>query len=182
VLEGTYDTAIFTELLPRVCGADIEIASPIEANGSGRLMKRFPVWLKRFEHITPAGPVDRALVIRDANGRNPGEVEAEMLAKIAPRYYSFPEGVRVHAVRRQVETWLLADEHAIATVAGKKVSMVRGILEEVQDAKGLLQRVLDAVGLPYLAPIAGAIAREINLTTLRYRCPGFIQFETKCLE
>ncbi len=181
ILEGSYDTAIFTELLPRICGPDIEIVSIIESGGAGPLMNRFPVWLKRFEHITPIGPVDRALVIRDANGKDPADVEAAMRARIGNREYTFPHGFRLHAIRREVETWLLADEHAISTVAGRVMPMIRGNLEEVQDSKALLQRVFSAAGLLYLPPICGAIVKGMNLTTLRYRCPGYILFEAKVL-
>ncbi|MGH7555356.1 MAG: hypothetical protein ACREMQ_20325, partial [Longimicrobiales bacterium] len=93
IVEGVYDAGVFEELILRMCPYPVSVAVR-EAGGTTRLMSRFPRWLRMFEHsASSGGPVDRALVIRDANGRDAAIVEAEMVRKIAGMVYPFPHGV-----------------------------------------------------------------------------------------
>lgn len=181
IVEGDYDVAVFKELIPRI-RPGAEIARAIDAGGSP-LIGRLPVSLKALQYnVTPQGPVDRALVIGDANGKDPEEVERAMQARIGNRPYDFPHGFALHAVRQETETWLLADERAISTVAGgRAVPTVGGALEELAGAKEALQRLLSRSGLNYTPATCGRIAGELDLDVLRARCPGFIIFEQKVI-
>ena len=126
IVEGEYDLGVFEELIPKACPYGV-MAWVREARGKARLMSRFPALLRMFEHWTSSGgPVDRALVIRDSNGRSPKLVEADMRARIAPLSYCFPRGIEVHAVQQETETWLLSDAGAISRVAGRGAETVRG--------------------------------------------------------
>jgi hypothetical protein len=127
--------------------------------------------------------VEKALVIRDCNGASPEDVEGRMTEKIANRNYSFPRGVGLCAVRREMETWLLSDGQAISQVAlargGRRVEQVQGTLEDVVDPKAKLVKVLSKAGLTYTSVVCEEIARETRLAILRYRCPSFRSFESK---
>jgi Domain of unknown function (DUF4276) len=180
VVEGEYDVAVFGELVRRICPA-ATIARAIHAGGSP-LMKKFPVYLKALQYVTPEGPVGRALVIRDSNGKDPQEVERVMQSRIAGYTYNFPHGFALHAVRQETETWLLADAHAISVIAdGRPVAPVGGELEALTDPKERLHKVLSDAGLNATPATYARITRELDLDVLRARCPGFLIFEQKVL-
>lgn len=182
VVEGNYDAAIISALIPRIHPGPVSILAPIVVGGSGPLMSRFPDYLRALGWANAGSPVDKAIVIRDSNAKDPAKVENDMQAKIAGRSYSFPRGVRLHAVRREIETWLLADGAAISVVAGgRTTSMPPGPLEGIQDAKARLQRVLTAVRLPYTPGVCAEIAKTLDLDVLRTSCPNFRVFEQKVL-
>lgn len=181
IVEGVYDVGVFEELIPRLCPYPAAVTVK-EAGGRTRLMSRFPRWLRMFEHSTSSGgPVERALVIRDANGRDPADVETDMRRKLAGLAYGFRYGVEVHAVRHETETWLLADTAAISRVAGCNTPTVDGQLENRLQAKEDLMGVLSDVALPYTPEVCRRIASMIDLPTLRVRCPSFGAFERKVI-
>ena len=183
IVEGPYDTAVFSELIPRIHGGEVQISRVIETGGSGRLMARIPGYVKAMEFANAGGPVDRVIVVRDSNAKSPAKVEEGMRSKMAGRNYRFPRGVKLHAVRRETETWLLADAAAIGHVAGgRDAPETRHALEEIQDAKARLREVLSLVGLPYTPGVCAEIARALDLETLRRRCPNFRAFEEKVRE
>jgi hypothetical protein len=143
----------------------------------------FPALIRiLFEHV-PAlnGPVERVVVVRDANGVDPTEAEQKMHDRLRGHHYRFRDGVRVHAVRRQTETWLLADSDAVSRVAlrrgGRGIAPMPGPLEDIADAKGALRRLLSEAGLPYTPQVSGEIAAETDLSKLRSHCPLFRRFE-----
>ena len=120
--------------------------------GVAQLMEFFPTYLHDLEHRLSGNPVEKALVIRDAGGRDPAEVEHDMAQKIRDRHYTIPRGIQCFAVRRTMETWLLADIEAINAAArsrgGRAVAAVQGTLEDVVDPKERLRRVLSKRGSP----------------------------------
>lgn len=183
IVEGPYDTSVFSEIIPRIHGGEAQISRVIETGGSGRLMARIPGYVKAMEFANGGGPVDRVIVIRDSNAKGPAKVEGDMHAKLAGRHYPFPRGITLHAVRRETETWLLADAAAISLVAGEREAPeTRDPLEEIQDAKASLREVLRRVGLPYTPGVCAEIARAFDIETLRRRCPNFRAFEAKMRE
>jgi hypothetical protein len=84
VVEGDYDEAVLTEFIRRCAGHDVEIVSRV-CNPRGSLMKSFPGFLEEFRYVKQGTPVDRALVVRDADMREPHTLLQEMEAKIAHR-------------------------------------------------------------------------------------------------
>jgi hypothetical protein len=191
VVEGVYDIPVYEELIRKIMSADVEIISR-PAGGVTRLMRLFPVLLRDLEHVRQGRSVDKALVIRDSGGRDPASVERQMADKVRSQSFSFPRGLRVHAVRRAMETWLLADANAISFVAssrgvasfgdGRPVSEVQGVLEDIEDPKGRFKRLLTTVRLPYDPEVCRQIARQIDIEKLRYRCPSFVAFEKKVID
>lgn len=177
---------VYEELIRKICSADVEIISR-PTGGVSRLMNTFPKLLGVFEHIRQGRPVDKALVIRDAGGRNLASVERLMGERIQGRTYSFPRGTQLVAVRRTMETWLLADEDAVSFVAlprgGRRVARIQEPLEEsIVDPKDRFIRWLSQARLPYDPQVCRDIARQIRIEVLRDRCPSFRSFERKVLD
>ena len=159
---------------------------PRLARGVSDLMKHFPNFLRDLEYIKQGRPVDKALVIRDSGRRDPASVEQEMADRIEGSTFSFSNGIQFHAVRKEMETWLLADVEAINSVAlsrgGRRVTPIQETLEDIVDPKERLIRLLSAAGLPYDFGVCREIARQANVETLRYRCPSFRSFEQKVID
>ncbi len=185
VVEGPSDTAVYEEFIRKICSTDVEII-PRLARGVSDLMKHFPNFLRDLEYIKQGRPVDKALVIRDSGRRDPASVEQEMADRIEGSTFSFSNGIQFHAVRKEMETWLLADVEAINSVAlsrgGRRVTPIQETLEDIVDPKERLIRLLSAAGLPYDFGVCREIARQANVETLRYRCPSFRSFKQKVID
>jgi hypothetical protein len=140
-----------------------------------------------LEHCGPIGEaVDKALVIRDADGKDPSTIEQKIKERIGNRPFRFALGIGIHVVVQEMDTWLLADTDAINRVAasrgGKPVRLIPDSLEQIQDPKARLQILLGKASLNYTPEVCRLIAKETDLATLRKRCPSFRQFETKVLD
>jgi len=186
VVEGDYDGGVFVEIIKKIC-PEADDTRVLQAGGSAQVMKKFPGLLRGLEHVTrQGGPVEKALVIRDADCKDPAEIEAKMQKSAEGRRFSFPAGVSFHVVKQEMETWLLADADAINRVAESRckrpIARVLDRLEELQDAKGKLMATLSQSGLNYTAAVCREIAKEIDLAKLRTRCPSFQAFEQKVLD
>ena len=143
-------------------------------------MKKFPDLLPTFKYEIAGGPVDMAIIIRDADGKDPEEVEARMRAKVHGRHYPFRLGVRFHAVCQAMDAWLLADVKAInAAVQGKGGNCVT---KSHDDPDGLLKpkewlrKLLEDHKVGYTAAVCGVIAQELDLEVLGQKCPRFRVF------
>lgn len=184
VVEGAYDQGVYEELIGRVATGVRQVV-PRVMHGVSNLRKRFPVMLEDLQER----PVDKALVICDSNGDDPEAVEASLLATLADRNFSFTRGAHVIVVRRNMETWLLADPEAINRVAWNRmgrtrsaINPVREDLEEHPRPKEELKRLLSQVGLPYDPMVCREIARRINLGRLDRRCPSFGRFRRRVID
>lgn len=172
VVEGQYDEVVLTELI-RKCVAD-----PIEVAGrvcGGSIMNKYLGFLEAFRHIKQGTHVDKALVIRDANGGDPEKLVSRMRDKIANRDYPFP--VKCVVIVRELETWLLADDRAISQVAGRTVPPVNESPEAIPAPKERLMRLLAQACVPYTSEVARSIAANVDIERLRYRCPCFERFD-----
>jgi hypothetical protein len=96
ITEGVYDSAIYEAIIKKL-SPKIPIQA-LECGGKSGLLKKFPDSLKVFEYQLAEGPVEMAVVIRDADGKDPEEIEAQMASKIADRACPFALGVQVFAV------------------------------------------------------------------------------------
>lgn len=188
VVEGDYDIGILEELIWKICGRNVQVESR-DTRGRVRYKnKKIVGYLRSFEHVSATGgSVDKVLVVRDTNGKDPAVVEQEIWSRIGNRAPTFPRGVSAHAVRQEIETWLLADHNAINRVAQARnardrAQSVVGSLEEMQNPKEKFLDVLSLAGLNYTAQVCRGIAREIDLAVLRERCPSFREFERKVLD
>jgi len=173
IVEGGYDAKALTEWIQKCATADIDVISRLCAQKGG-LMKKFPGYLAGFRWDNQGGPVDKAFVVRDADDQEPQPLIATMKARIADRQLMFP--VEFVVIVQALETWLLADNGAIALALGTRIPEIHGSLEEVRDAKERLLRILSDAGLAYTEEVARKIAAASDLETLEYRCPSFRTF------
>ncbi len=184
VVEGPYDAAIFPELMRRILGRDVTII-PRPCGGKANLKKDLLTFLRDLQSGLQGRAVEKALVIRDSDGKDPQVIEAELTQKVNERRWAFAHGVHVCIIRREMETWLLADGAAINAVAlqrgGREVAELQGALEEIQDPKEKLRQLLSKAKLDYTEQVCTEIANVAKLKTLRYKCPSFCTFEQRVI-
>ena len=180
VVEGPYDVAILPVLIRRILGSDVPVI-PRPCYGKDNLWHDLLIHLKTLLYGVEGRPVENALVIRDSGGKDPKIIEAELTRKVQERPWAFSHGVHVCIIRREVETWLLADAVAVNTVAekrgGRAVAEVQGTLEEIEYPKERLKQLLSDARLEYTGEVCAEIARLLRLDTLSYRCPSFRAFK-----
>jgi hypothetical protein len=185
IVEGPYDEAFYGSLIPRMSNANQPIVTR-PCGGVANLMKQFPALLRDLEHFLAGRPVDKALVIRDSKGPDAETPRRKMAEKVTGRMYNFPRGIHLCVVRREMETWLLADTDAINAVAasrgGRQVADVTGILEDVQDPKGMLRSLLSQAGIDYTPAVCAEIASKLSMERFEYRCPSFHVFKQSVLD
>jgi hypothetical protein len=202
IVEGPYDVAIIPELIPRILARDVPIISR-PCFGKDNLNKNVLAFLRDLQDKMKARRVQetalrnlqdetevwryqKALVIRDSGGKDPGKIEAELTRKVHEWRWEFSHGVHVCVVRREVETWLLADAAAVNAIAQKKggraVANVQGRLEEIVHPKERFKRLLSEAKLDYTEPVCSEIARLLNLEVLEHRCPSFLTFQQRVVD
>lgn len=182
IVEGPYDVAVYQELLRKITPTlDRIVARPV--GGVPNLHRLLLPLLRDLENAVTGNPVDKVIVIRDTGGRDAAQLEMDLANRIHGQRFAFAYGIQFHAVRRTVETWLLADAGAINAVAavrgGCSIPDVHGELEEIEDPKDRFVRLLSAAGLPFDSAVCREIAAQAKLEVLRYRCPSFRAFEGK---
>ena len=177
VVEGYYDEVVLGEIIKKILAREIIIISR-RCNEKDRLIKVFSEHLESFRYGNQGSNVDKAIVIRDAHGRDPEELKESMKSKILNRRYPFE--VKFLIIIHELEAWLLADEEAISRVtrsrSGKPAVPVNKPLESIIDPKETLGKVLSDAKVPYTPAVAQEIARESNLDKIKYRCPAFGEF------
>jgi hypothetical protein len=173
VVEGIYDEAVLTELVRKCHPSEVDVICR-HCAGAIQLMKTFPVLLKQFEHSNAGLPVDKALVIRDADHKNPDDMIAKMKDKIGGRTFSF--SVKLLVVVEEMEAWLLADEEALASVTGRRQQRILNP-ETVYDPKERLRDILSGARIAYAPERARLIAAASRVDVLADRCPSFKRFQ-----
>ena len=179
IVEGDYDSAVYDALIRRLTSPEIHI-KPLVCRGKTNLMKEFPVLLRALEHEIEGNPVDMAIVIRDADGKNPEEIEAQMRAKIQGRQYPFHLDVRFHAVRNAMDAWLLADASAINAASqrrhGKRVTRSLESPEDLLTPKEGFRKLLTDHKVTCTPELCREIVQETDLQLLSDKCPRFRVF------
>jgi hypothetical protein len=104
IVEGVYDEAVLTELIRKCGSSDAEVISRV-CGPKGSLMSRFPGFLEEFRYVKRGSHVDKALVVRDADGKAPETLMAAMETRIVRRTYPFP--VRCLVIVQELETMTL---------------------------------------------------------------------------
>lgn len=159
IVEGVFDEAALPELVKR-CSAVATTVIPRPCGGKKKLFSKFRGYLEEFCHVKEGSSVDKALVVFDADHKDP-QVEIMRLAnRIATRQYPFP--VKYCAIVQELEAWLLANE----VVAP----------ETLFDPKTELETRLHAKGISYTQEVARRLASGVNLQVLEQRCHSFRAF------
>ena len=173
IVEGNYDASVLTELIQRCSVDNIDVVSR-PCSPKGDLMRKFRGFLEEFRWVKQGAPVDKALVIRDADAKYPQALIRAMDDRIADRIYPFP--VKFVVIVRELETWLLADSEALAKVTARTAPEHNEPLEGIVDSKARLKRFLLDAKMPYTGEVARKIAAATNMERFAYRCPSFRTF------
>jgi hypothetical protein len=186
VVEGPFDVAVLPELIPRILGRQVPVIRR-PCYGKDNLRKNLVVHLETLEYAVEGRAVEKALVIRDSGGKDPKIIEEELIRKVQERHWAFSQGVHVCIIRREVETWLLADvAEGVNAVAkkrgGRAVAEVQGTLEDLEYPKERLKQLLSEAKLEYTDQVCAEIAHSLRLDTLSYRCPSFRTFKQRVLD
>ena len=172
IVEGSYDEAAIPELIRKSVSSEVNVICRPCGN-TNQLMKRFAGFLNEFQYVNSGKPVGRALVIRDADQKNPNDLIARMEEKIRGRIYDFPR--RLLIAVQEMEAWLLADEEAVSLVTGKRQQRIVNP-ETLDDPKARLKKILSDAGIAYTAEVARKIAANTRLDVLSVRCASFKKF------
>jgi hypothetical protein len=179
IVEGPYDSAVYDPVIRRLAAHEVHIRALV-CEGKANLMKKFPALLRTLEYEIGGNPVDMAIVILDADGKDPVEVEERLRAKIEGRNYPFPMNVRFYAVPQAIDAWLLADVGAINAAVesrgGKPVTKSHDDPERLLDPKEWFRKLLADHKASYTAELCREIAQKIDLNVLSQKCRRFPLF------
>jgi len=173
IVEGDFDAAALPEFIHKCIGDDVEVIAR-RCHSKSQLMRKFPGFLEGFRHDKQGMPVDKALIIRDADTKEPHALISAMKEKYINRTYPFP--VEPVIIVQELETWLLADGQALSQVSGRSVPDLTERLEDLENPKERLQKILSDARVLYTSEVARSIAAATRLERLEYRCPHFQVF------
>jgi hypothetical protein len=180
IVEGEYDSGVYETIVRRLAGDEVYIRAFV-CRGKPALLQKFPGYLEALKIEVAGGPVDMAVVIADADGTDPLELETKMRSKVEGRNYPFRLGVRFHAVRNAMEAWLLADVSAISKTMerrrpGRGITKSHDAPEGLLDPKPTFRRLLAENELDYTPAVGAEIAQQIDFQLLSDKCPRFRLF------
>jgi len=112
-----------------------------------------------------SAPLDKVFVIVDANGEDPQEREDSLSQKIRNRTYPFGEP-KLYAIKRQSETWLIADASAVNTAAGAHVTPPIAEPETFKDPKRYLIQRLRNSGQEFTRQFVRDAASHLDIEVL----------------
>jgi hypothetical protein len=124
------------------------------------------------------------LVIRDSGGKDPQTAAAGLNILLSQSRFKLTFPVHYYATRCMLETWLLADEHAVNKVAlsrgrPRSIKPSNKRLEEIMDPKPLFLKALSQAGLPADDKVYEEIASATDLDKIAERCPRFVEFRAR---
>jgi hypothetical protein len=140
-------------------------------------IKTIPISIRRI--IFKKGNINKAIILVDQDNNCIKEDAEKLKKQLVGKKYNFE--IKFHIIEKEIETWLLADHEAISKVAGKNISMIRGILEEVNNPKEILIRLLREKKI-YTPEVAVKIANEADIGVIENRCIGFKRFRDSVLD
>ena len=182
VVEGNDDEAAIPELIRRIREDECEIIVR-RARNAPQLMKNMGSLLRTFKHAKQGGPVDKAIVIRDADRKDPRVLVRGLKNRITRDVLSLFT-VRTCVIVNALEAWLLVDEGAISRAceqrSGHRVQPVHEDIEKILHPKERLFQLLGKV--VYTSQVAREIAQHADLERIKTRCPTFLKFEQAVLD
>jgi hypothetical protein len=181
IAEDERDCVVYRELVTKI-RAGIEIAPPIPCQGLGNLKKFFVGYLKYFEYSVQG--IQKAIVIRDSDCEDGARCEKELEQILRKSHFNASFPVHFHATKCEVETWLLADEAAVNSVAqmrGKtgRSKRVNIQFESYRNAKELFSKMLSEAKLPDDPTVYQLVANAADIGRIAARCPDFKRFSSK---
>jgi hypothetical protein len=179
VVEAETDAAVYEKLIRRI-RPDTDQVIPRACGGVSGVRQKFVGWLKNFQWHS-AYEVHKALVIHDSDcaGADAGEAHLAQLLRESRFQPTFP--VHLYTTVCELETWLLADESAVNSVAQQRLKARRarpvpGMLETIRNAKERFAGMLSEAGLPADTTVYAEVATVVDLARVGERCPRFHTF------
>ena len=165
-----------TRLRPRIRPV-IENVLSLPCGGKSPLGQKFVGFLKELQELR----VEKALVIRDSDCRDPSAVEERLEQRLHESGFRPPFPVHFYATSCMLETWLLADEGAVNRIAQQRAKPpsarpVDDPLEGKRDAQALFHRMLSQARLPADPAVYAEVAAVADIDRINRRCPYFQQF------
>jgi len=170
VVEGNDDVTALSELVQK-CKSDVEVVTR-KCGNKAQLMQRFSGFLEEFRHIKQGANIDKALVIRDADQKDPVELINNMHGRINNRHYAFP--VKLLVIVQELEAW----ETAVSLATGQTTQPT----QNPDDPKQKLKNVLSDAKTSYTPEVARKIAANANLDVIEARCPSFRVFREAVID
>lgn len=180
VVEDVRDGNAYEELIRKI-RADIQTISHMPCHGP--VATKFVGWVKYFQSSAPHR-VDKVLVIRDSDQREPDTCENELKRKYQQSHFNPNFPVHFHATKTEIETWLLVDENALNQVSrqrgrDQRIGPINFDPESCHNAKERFQQRLSKVGLPDIPTVYREVAAASEIRAIAARCPLFSSFEDK---
>lgn len=178
IAEDTYILKAVPVLVSRL--VDLQ-GDPVECrlmNGKPDFIANFWRTVKEFQFRYPA--MHKILAVCDADAECGNTLTAELDARARARLHGLPFPLIFHVIKRELETWWVAESHAISAVTGVAIPFPGGNVEQgVVDPKEYIVRRLAAAKRAYSHADTAAIAKNVHIQTLADRCPGFVTFARK---
>jgi len=177
IVEGPCDASVYSAMIPRIRPEIADVVARA-CGGVPALTNRFVGLLKHFQYMDR---IDKALVIRDSDRRDPQVVEKGLRDRLDESGFRPTFPVHFYATKSMVETWLLADINAIVKTARGRghsgsVKPMNRTLEEIIDPKAAFHAMLSQAGLPADPKVYGEIATEADIDIIEGCCPYFLKF------
>ncbi len=142
---GDDDASAYPVFIRRIRN-DISKIHPVRCGGIDILERRFVGFLRLLQE-SEQFDISKAIVVRDSDCSPSQFLEEKLRQTLATSGFEPGFPVHFYATKCKLETWLLADEHAINQVAllRGRTTTVGGAnieFEEYRDADGLLRRKL----------------------------------------
>lgn len=119
-------------------------------------------------------PPDKAVVLVDADARDPTEKEADF-DPLHSQLRELDIPIRVTAAKWHLEAWFFADLVGLRQwLGGKSPGRVASPPDEIESPKHRLRNLLSE---PYTSRLAEDIASALSPATIRDRSPSFAKFE-----
>jgi hypothetical protein len=161
--------------LVRVEGAHVECR---QMNGKGDFCASFSRPVKEFQYRYP--DMHKVFAICDGDEESPEELEAWLAARANEKLFGLPCPLVFHVIKKELETWWVADPRSVSVVTGVEVPYPGGNVEEdVSRPKEYMTGRLSRRKVPYTPAVAEEIAKSLDLEAVAARCPGFVLFRRK---
>ncbi len=168
IVEGIYDEAVYPVLLKR-CRSGV---NPKTRVCKGPVIGKLRGLVDEFERSRQ--PIEKVIMISDADGRKPEVLERELKRRVGRRRFSVIPIIVVEAL----EAWLIADPLALNRAVGTTSTHTNP--ETIRHPKTELIRLLPQT-TRYTPDLARRIAEHIDLKVLERRCPRFAGFRKAVL-
>ncbi len=175
VAEGPFDEDVLKAFIQRMREDRPDVHSRI---CRGSLGGRYVRHLNELRH---QANFEKALVVSDADGRNPQTLVAQLQREI--QNVQLPFQVHFVVAVQEIEAWLLADHLALNSVVAGRGSRANfqpltDNPERTADPKRELRILLGSAGTPYTQAVAQEIAQKSDLQRIAYWSESFRRFQS----